>query len=466
MALIASSQITIILGLGATGLSVARFLSRQKKSFIVMDTRATPPAWDEFTKEFADVKCILGELDGELLSIASEIIISPGIDLKTPEVAAAIKAGASVVGDIELFARAVHQSEVKKSIAAITGSNAKTTVTTLVGQMAKDAGINVAIGGNIGKPALELLQEDADLYVLELSSFQLESTFSLDATVSTVLNITEDHMDRYAALADYHRAKQKIYFGAETVVINRADPLTQPPLAQGVKRITFGLNRPDRNGFGLINRGNIIYLAYEFTVLMPVNELQLRGSHNTVNCLAALAMGTALELPLDSMLATLRSFKGLVHRCQCVATIDGVEYINDSKATNVGATIAAINGFMGEISDNPNDREKKIILIAGGQAKGADFSTLVKNLKNKVAVIILIGVDAKLIELAIINAEITDSITILNVDSLVEAVQLSKIHARVNDIVLLSPACASFDMFDSFEDRGNQFISIVEALVL
>jgi UDP-N-acetylmuramoylalanine--D-glutamate ligase len=466
MSLIASSQITIILGLGATGLSVARFLSRQKKSFIVMDTRAAPPAINDFTKEFSDVKCMLGKLDAELLSIASEIIISPGIDLKTPEVAAAIKAGASVIGDIELFARAIHQAEVKKPIVAITGSNAKTTVTTLLGQMAKDAGINVAVGGNIGRPALDLLLDDADLYVLELSSFQLESTFTLDATVSTVLNISEDHMDRYAALADYHRAKQKIYFGAETVVINRADPLTQPPLAQGVKRITFGLNRPDRNGFGLINRGNVTFLAYEFTALMPVDELQLRGSHNTMNCLAALAMGTALEFPLDSMLTTLKNFKGLVHRCQWVATIESVEYINDSKGTNIGATVAAINGLIGTAPNASSDSDKKIILIAGGQAKGADFSTLAKNLKNNVAVIILIGVDAKLIEQAITDAMISDSIIVLNADSLTEAVYLSKTHARENDIVLLSPACASFDMFDNFEDRGNEFIRIVEGLVV
>jgi len=466
MSLIASSQITIILGLGVTGLSVARFLSHQKKSFIVMDTRSTPPAIGDFQKEFKDVKCILGELDAELLSIASEIIISPGIDLKTPEVAAAIKAGASVIGDIELFARAVHQSDAKKSIAAVTGSNAKTTVTTLVGQMAKDAGVKVAIGGNIGKPALDLLLEDADLYVLELSSFQLESTFSLDATVSTVLNISEDHMDRYAALADYHRAKQKIYFGAETVVINRADPLTQPPLAQGVKRITFGLNRPDRNGFGLINRGNVTHLAYEFTALMPAAELQLRGTHNIVNCLAALAMGTALELPIDTMLTTLKNFKGLAHRCQWVATVDGVEYINDSKATNIGATVAAINGFMGEASAVTNTSDKKIILIAGGQAKGADFSTLAKNLKDKVAVIVLIGIDAKLIERSVINAGMTDAIEVINVTSLTEAVYASKKHAKANDIVLLSPACASFDMFDNFEDRGNQFINIVEGLVV
>lgn len=465
MTLIASTKLTIILGLGVTGLSVARFLSRQKTPFIVMDSRENPPAYDAFIKEFAGVKCILGELDAELLSIASDIVISPGIDLKTPEVAAAIDAGASVIGDIELFVREVHKSEVKKPIAAITGSNAKTTVTSLVGQMAKDAGVNVAVGGNIGTPALDLLLEEADLYVLELSSFQLESTSSLNATVSTVLNISEDHMDRYEALADYHRAKQKIYFGAQTVVINRADPLTQPPLAQGVSRISFGLNKPDRHGFGLIYKNNKNYLAHEFKVLMPSDELQLRGSHNVANCLAALAMGYALELPINSMLATLKNFKGIVHRCQWVATVNGVDYINDSKATNIGATVAAINGFSDGASATSTVNDKKIILIAGGQAKGADFSVLVKGLKNNVSTIILIGIDATLIELAIADAGISDSINILYADTLNNAVHLAQNNARQNDIVLLSPACASFDMFENFEDRGNQFVEIVEGLV-
>jgi UDP-N-acetylmuramoylalanine--D-glutamate ligase len=465
MTLIASSKLTIILGLGVTGLSVARFLSRQQTPFIVMDSRKTPPAYDAFCKEFDGVKCILGGLDTELLSIASDIIISPGIDLKIPEVVAAIGAGANVIGDIELFSREVHRAEVKKPIAAITGSNAKTTVTSLVGQMAKDAGVNVAIGGNIGTPALDLLLKDADLYVLELSSFQLESTFSLNATVSTVLNISEDHMDRYEALADYHRAKQKIYFGAETVIVNRADPLTQPPMAQGVSRLTFGLNRPDRHGFGMISKNNKNYLAHEFKALMPADELQLRGRHNVANCLAALAMGYALKLPINSMLETLKKFKGIVHRCQWVATVNGVDYINDSKATNIGATVAAINGFSDDANVASTANDKKIILIAGGQAKGADFSVLVKGLKNNVSTIVLIGVDAKLIELAIVDAGISDSINIVYADTLDKAVHLAQANASQNDIVLLSPACASFDMFANFEDRGNQFVEIVEGLV-
>lgn len=461
----ASSKLTIILGLGVTGLSVARFLSRQKTTFIVMDSRENPPALDAFYKEFSNVKCILGELDAELLSIASEIIISPGIDLKTPEVLAAIDAGVTVIGDIELFAREVHRSEVSKPIAAITGSNAKTTVTSLLGKMAKDAGVNVAVGGNIGTPALDLLLKEADLYVLELSSFQLESTYTLNATASTVLNISEDHMDRYEALADYHRAKQKIYFGAQTVVINRADPLTQPPLAQGVNRISFGLDKPDRHGFGLIYKDNKQYLAHEFKVLMPSNELQLRGSHNVANCLAALAMGYALKLPINSMLETIKNFKGLVHRCQWVATVDGVEYINDSKATNVGATVAAINGFTDASSIDVNADHKKIVLIAGGLGKGADFSLLIQNLKNNVSTVVLIGVDAKLIDLAILDAGLSDSINVLYAGTLNKAVRLAQENARKNDIVLLSPACSSFDMFANYEDRGNQFIEIVEDLV-
>jgi UDP-N-acetylmuramoylalanine--D-glutamate ligase len=464
MTLIASSKLTIILGLGVTGLSVVRFLARQEIKFIVMDSRENPPGLDNLHKEFANVKCILGKLDEELLCIASEIIISPGFDLKTPEIATAIKSGVSVIGDIELFARELNKSDEKKSIAAITGSNAKTTVTSLVGQMVKDAGVNVAIGGNIGKPALELLQENADLYVLELSSFQLESTFSLKPTVSTVLNISEDHMDRYENLAEYHRAKQKIYFGAQTVVFNRADVLTQPPLAQGVNRINFGLDKPDRNGFGIIVRENKNYLAYEFSKLMPIDELQLRGSHNASNCLAALAIGHALKIPFEIMLNTLRCFKGLEHRCQWVATIDGVEYINDSKATNVGATVAAIKGFSDSAKGLVDKSDKNIILIAGGQSKGADFSPLVKNFTDTVSTIILLGVDAKLIELAILNGGIKNSVKIFHVDSLNAAVELAKVNAKKNDIVLLSPACASFDMFKSYEDRGRQFIKIVEAL--
>lgn len=457
MTLIASTQLTIILGLGVTGLSVARFLSRQKTKFMVIDSRENPPRLDEFCSEFPDVNYAIGELDPELLSMASEVIVSPGIDLKTPEIAALINRGVSVVGDIELFAR-----EVDKPIVAITGSNAKTTVTSLVGQMAKDGGVHVAIGGNIGTPALDLLLENADLYILELSSFQLESTFSLNATVSTVLNISEDHMDRYDSLASYHRAKQRIYFGAQTVVVNRADPLTQPPLAQGVNRISFGLNQPDIGAFGVVIRNGIEYLAYEFTPLMPVSELQLRGSHNVANCLAALAIGHTVGLSLELMLQTLKNFKGLAHRCQWVTTIDGVDYINDSKATNVGATVAAIDGFSAELKGT----SKRIVLIAGGDSKGADFAPLIKSFIGNVSTIVLIGVDAQRINDAIVAESMSDKLNIAYACSLNNAIRLAKDNAKQNDIVLLSPACASFDMFKSFEDRGNQFIGMVKELTV
>ncbi len=455
MTLIASTQLTIILGLGVTGLSVARFLSRQKTKFMVVDSRENPPGLEELCRELPETNYVLGTLDSGLLSMASEVVVSPGINLKIPEIATLIDQGISVVGDVELFAR-----EVDKPVIAITGSNAKTTVTSLVGQMAKDEGINVAVGGNIGTPVLDLLLENADLYVLELSSFQLESTFSLKPAVSTVLNISEDHMDRYDSLATYHRVKQRIYFGAKTVVVNRADPLTQPPLAQGVNRISFGLDQSDRSAFGVITRSNIEYLAHEFNTLIPVSELQLRGSHNVANCLAALAIGYSAGISFDTMLQTLKNFKGLKHRCQWVATIDEVDYINDSKATNVGATIAAINGFVSELKST----SKRIVLIAGGESKGADFAPLVKQLNAKVSTIVLIGVDAQLIKTAVEAESMSDSLNVFCAASLSDAVRIAKDTAKKGDIVLLSPACASFDMFKSFEDRGNQFIEIVEGL--
>jgi len=457
MTLIASTQLTIVLGLGVTGLSVARFLSRQKTKFMVIDSRANPPGLDEFCSEFPNVSYAVGELDSELLSLASEVVVSPGIDLKTPEIATLINAGVSVIGDIELFAR-----EVDKPIVAITGSNAKTTVTSLVGQMAIDDGVHVAIGGNIGTPVLDLLLENADLYVLELSSFQLESTFSLNATVSTVLNISEDHMDRYDSLGAYHRAKQRIYFGAQTVVVNRADPLTQPPLAQGVNRISFGLSQPDIAAFGVVTRNGIDHLAHEFKSLMPVSELQLRGSHNVANCLAALAIGHAVGLSLEAMLQTLKNFKGLAHRCQWLTTIDGVDYINDSKATNVGATVAAIDGFADELKGT----SKRIVLIAGGESKGADFAPLTKSFIGNVSTVVLIGVDAQRINDAIIAENMSDRLNVTYANSLRDAICLAKDNAKQNDIVLLSPACASFDMFKGFEDRGDQFIGVVKELAV
>lgn len=448
MTLIASSKLTVIVGLGVTGLSVARYLQRKNVLFCAMDSRNNPPGLLEFQKLFPSIALSLGSLDQDTLNQASEIILSPGVSVKTPEIVEAINAGASVIGDVELFAR-----EATKPIIAITGSNAKTTVTTLVGEMAKDAGLKAVVAGNIGLPVLDLLEENYDIYILELSSFQLETTYSLKAEVATVLNISMDHMDRYSDLSEYYRAKQRIYFNAKTVVINRDDQLTHPPIGLGVSIMSFGLDKPDRNGFGVINRQGEQCIAYEFKSLLEVKAVKLAGKHNLVNCLSALALGLAAKLPLDSMLNTLKRFAGLPHRCQVIATIGGVRYINDSKATNVGATLAAVDGFA---QDQPS-----IILIAGGDGKEADFSPLKSVMMKAVKLLVLIGRDAQKI------ADIVKhDIKVLFASSLSEAVTLAKSSAVAGDTVLLSPACASFDMFKGYEDRGNQFIDAVKGEVL
>jgi UDP-N-acetylmuramoylalanine--D-glutamate ligase len=413
---------------------------------MVMDSRQEPPGLSEFKKDFPEVHLITGKFDESILMQASEVILNPGVSLKTPEIVSAINAGASIIGDVELFAR-----HVNKPVVAITGSNAKTTVTTLVGEMAKKAGVKTSVGGNIGRPVLDLLKDDAELYVLELSSFQLETTASLKPKVATILNITADHMDRYDDLADYHRAKQRIYFGAETVVVNRADPLTQPPIAEGVACLSFGLDQPDRNGFGLLIRNGEQYFAHEFSTLFPVSHLKLRGQHNIANGVAVIAIGFALGFSKESMLSALSNFEGLPHRCQWVASIDGVDYINDSKATNVGATLAALQGFAA------TNAEPEILLIAGGDGKGANFSLLKKVIENSVRLLILIGRDAQEIADAI-----GDTVNTLYAETLDSAVTLAKENALPGNIVLLSPACASFDMFDSYEKRGEHFIAAVK----
>lgn len=448
MHLIASSQLTIVIGLGMTGLSAARYLSRKNVRFMVMDTRQTPPNLESFKEEFPEVVVCLGQLDEALLLSASEIVVSPGMSLKTPELQKAAVAEISIVGDIELFAR-----EVTKPVIAITGSNAKSTVTTLVGEMAEDTGLRAAVGGNLGVPVLELLEDDSvDIFILELSSFQLETTHSLKAKVATVLNVSLDHMDRYASLAEYHQAKQRVYRYAEQVVVNRQDPLTHPPLARGAKALSFGSDRPDINGFGLVQSKGETYLAYQFKALMPVSALQIKGKHNAVNALAALALGLAAGFDMDCMLNTLTTFKGLAHRCEYIAEINNVLYINDSKATNVGAALAAIEGFASD--------SKTIILIAGGDGKDADFSSLIPAATQYVRTAVFIGQDADKL-----GATLSDVTECVYESSLERAVIKATSYAVSGDVVLLSPACASFDMFSGFEDRGEQFTLSVKALL-
>ncbi|MCY1518304.1 UDP-N-acetylmuramoylalanine--D-glutamate ligase [compost metagenome] len=447
MTLIASDQFRIVVGLGKSGMSLVRFLARQGVPFAVADTRANPPELATLKSQFPQVEVRCGELDADFLSRASELYVSPGLALATPALQEAARRGTKLSGDIELFTR-----NAKAPIVAITGSNAKSTVTTLVGDMAVAAGKRVAVGGNLGTPALDLLDDDVELYVLELSSFQLETTERLNAEVATVLNVSEDHMDRYADMQAYHLAKHRIFRGARQVVINRGDALSRPLVADQVPCWSFGLNKPDFKSFGLIEEGGEKYLAYQFDKLMPVRELKIRGAHNQSNALAALALGHAVGLPFEPMLETLRTFAGLAHRCQWLRELRGVSYYDDSKATNVGAALAAIEGLGADI-------DGKLVLVAGGDGKGADFAGLKAPVARYCRAVVLLGRDAELIAQAL-----GDAVPLVRVKTLDEAVQHCAELAESGDAVLLSPACASLDMFKNFEERGRLFAQAVEGL--
>lgn len=445
--LIASDQFRIVVGLGKSGMSIVRHLARRALPFAVADTRANPPELATLQAHYPEVEVRCGELDVEFLCRASELLVSPGLAVSTPALQAAVARGVKLSGDIDLFAR-----EAKAPIIAITGSNAKSTVTTLVGEMAQAAGRKVAVGGNLGTPALDLLSDDVELYVLELSSFQLETTEQLNAEVATCLNVSEDHMDRYAGLPAYHQAKHRIFRGARQVVINRDDRLSRPLVGDDVPVWSFGLGKPDFKGFGLIEENGEKFLAFQFEVLMSVRELKMRGAHNQSNALAALALGHAVGLPLATMLQTLRTFGGLPHRCQWVRERAGVDYYDDSKATNVGAALAAIVGLGADI-------DGKLVLIAGGDGKGADFSALREPIAQYCREVILLGRDA-----GRLASTLQGAVTLRQVQSLEEAVQQAAACALPGDAVLLSPACASLDMFKNFEERGHLFAAAVEAL--
>lgn len=441
-------QIAVV-GLGLTGLSYARYLKQQGLKFVLMDTREEPPMLLQFKQEFAGDECLqalhLGGLDLASLMAADKILLSPGFPLDNTMLLQASDAGVKIQGDIALFAEVVDSLVV-----AVTGSNAKSTVVSLLGAMAESDGKSVAVAGNIGQPVLDLLQQPKkQLYILELSSFQLEVTDNLCADVACVLNVSEDHLDRYRDMAHYHAVKHKIYYGAKHVVNNRLAPLTQAPIAEGVNASSFGLNRPDFKQFGLVSENEEEFIAYQFKPLMSVRELALKGRHNIENALAALTIGYAAGLSIDAMLACLRNFKGLPHRCESVACLAGVEFINDSKATNVGAALAAIKGY--------GNNSKNIILIAGGVAKGADFSPLAEIVKS-IKGVVLIGADREQLLPAFKGC------AIVMAESMNEAVASAAGTAEADDIVLLSPACASLDMYNNFEQRGLAFVEAVNAL--
>jgi UDP-N-acetylmuramoylalanine--D-glutamate ligase len=432
----------LIAGLGSSGFSCARFLHRLGLEVAITDSRATPPRLASAKSDLPDVALYLGGFSHQALEGSDRLIVSPGISLRDPFIQRAVELGIPIAGDIELFARVVD-----RPVVAITGSNGKSTVTALVGEMARRSGLAVGVGGNFGTPALDLLDPRNDLYVLELSSFQLETTDSLAPCAAVVLNLSPDHLDRHRDLDEYLAAKLRIYRGAGVAVINRDDPLLRHLAINGA--YTFGADEPaDARAFGLIGDGADTWLGRGKDRLLPIEQLGIRGGHNALNALAALALGEAAGLSRSGMLAALREFPGLAHRTQRIGERHGVTWYNDSKGTNVGATLAAVNGLEG-----------KLVLIAGGLGKGQDFAPLRAPLSARARAVILIGRDAPLIEQAIGKAVPTERAADLRA-----AVRRAAELARPGDCVLLSPACASFDMFRGYEDRGERFIEAFREL--
>lgn len=427
----------LVIGLGLSGYSASSYLLRNGYRCVVQDDRQDPPYLQKLLDEFPQAEVYQQPLSEELLQRAECLVVSPGVSVRQPLIKQAAESKVRVIGDIELFAEAVD-----KPVIGITGSNGKTTVTTLLGEIFKADHRRVAVGGNIGIPALELLQQQADFYILELSSFQLETTSSLELLAATVLNVSEDHMDRYDDLEDYQHSKQRIYKHAQNVISNADDILTR----YADNDIRFSLTRTDVD-FHLINEPQRM-LAVRGEGWIATDELKIRGRHNWANCLVAMALAETAGVSRQSVITALKSFTGLPHRSQWVAEINGVNWINDSKATNPGATLAAISGM-----------EESIVLIAGGQSKGANMESLCDIVKQKVRCMLLFGQDATEMESCL-----QDCTRIERVSGLAQAVEQASQIAMPGEIVLLSPACASFDQFQGFADRGEQFCKLVEAL--
>lgn len=440
------SRQNVVIGLGRSGLAIAEHLARRGESFIMADTRAQPSGLAEFQRLYPDIKVHCGDLSELDLQKAGRIILSPGVDVRTPGLPLS---GPDIVGETALFVEALDERAQRPMLIAITGSNAKSTVTTLVGDMARACGIDVAVGGNLGTPALTLLAQrpEAKCFVLELSSFQLETTPQLGADIAVHLNLSSDHLDRHDGMAGYARAKQQIFNGAGVGIVNRDDPATVPcEPAQVARTLSFGGNRPDKeDDWGLEQHGDGVWLMKGEQTVMAAHNVMMPGQHNLLNVLAALAVGHEAGWSLDVMIDTVAHFAGLAHRAQRVADIDGVTWINDSKGTNVGATLAAIEGIGMTLAG-------RLILLAGGVGKGADFAPLAEPLARYARAVVVYGRDR-----AQLAHALNDAVTVVVVDTLEQAMQHAMDMAQSGDAVLLSPACASLDQFDNFEARGDVF---------
>ena len=457
----AKQPYAVIVGLGRTGLSCARYLRARNWRLAVTDTRHKPPETAALAALDPTIPVRVGGLDAKLLEGADCVVASPGVSLEEPFFVEARRRGIEIAGDIELFARASDAPVV-----GITGTNGKSTVTTLVGRMAARAGLRVRVGGNLGEPALDLLSAGAgagaaplisasdavravtQLYVLELSSFQLDATTSLALKAATVLNVSPDHLDRYPSVQAYADSKARIFARCETAVINLDDPLVVAMPRPGQKTVSFSLRASIGADYAVATRDGEWWLTRRDEALLPVSAMKIKGLHNAANALASLALGDALGLAMPTMLEELSTFTGLPHRSQWVADVDGVTYINDSKGTNVGATIAAVSGMQGPL-----------VMIAGGDGKNQDFAVLADAFRGKVRHTVLIGRDA-----AAIAAALKGVCTLEMCTSLEEAVRAAAKAAQPGDTVLLSPACASLDMFRDYTHRGAVFTQAVKEL--
>ncbi len=426
----------VVVGLGITGLSCVDFFIRQGVTPKVIDTRQKPGGLDKLP---ADVEYHTGSFHQAWLNDADLIISSPGIALSTPELVEAANHGVEIIGDIELFCR-----EAQAPIVAITGSNGKSTVTTIVGEMASADGIRVGVGGNIGVPALILLTEPHDLYVLELSSFQLETTYSLQAAAATVLNISEDHMNRYPlGLEQYREAKLRIYDNAKTCVYNEDDALTLPLAGKDNRCVSFGVGQGD---YQLDNTNRILKVKGE--KVLSTAEMYLSGQHNYTNALAALALADAVGISRKAATEVLKTYHGLAHRFQLVYSHQNVRWINDSKATNVGSTEAALRGL---------EVEGTLHLLLGGDGKSADFTSLLPYISGDNIRLYCFGQDGQAL------ANLRPDVSLLTV-TMEEAMRALAPTVKSGDMVLLSPACASLDQFKCFEQRGDEFARLAREL--
>ena len=448
----------LVLGMGETGLSMTKWLARQGAMVSVADSRDMPPNLSAVSKYVKSPNIYTGRFRAEAFKGIELIAISPGVPLTEPLVQRAMKNKITVVGDIELFAQALstQHSKLRTRILGITGSNGKTTVTSMVGAMCANAGLRTQVAGNISPAVLDVLSDSEDsgvfpeAWVLELSSYQLETTYSLRTQVATVLNISEDHLDRYLSMEDYARAKARIFEGAQLQVVNRDDDHTMKMAKRNKPIVSFGLGVPQlQTEWGLVESQGERWLARGNKPLMKSSELQVTGLHNVANALASLALCHAIDLPDEPLLNALHQFKGLPHRVERVAEIKGVTFYDDSKGTNVGATVAALNGMPG-----------KVVLIAGGEGKNQDFSPLKSAVANHARAVVLIGRDAPLIRQAIASS----NVPLVDAATMDSAVDVAFSQAKSGDAVLLSPACASFDMFRNYEHRAEVFVAAVKKL--